>query len=301
MTQALRHRLRGLLGQRALFDEPMSRHTTWKVGGPAWCLCRVKSQAEVLQVVGAAQEHGLPWKALGAGSNLLVSDEGYPGVLLRLTGSLAGWRLEGHTMVAGAGLYLVTAAKRSAREGLSGLEWAVGIPGTIGGAVATNAGAFGWQMSDLTASVTILGQDGQTREMAGSQLAAGYRYCQLPPGGLVLKARLRLGMGSPDQIVARCGEYLRQRAAKQPLGQATAGSVFKNPPGDYAGRLIEAAGLKGLSVGPAMVSPLHANFIVNRGRASAAQVLQLMEQVRRRVQDQYGVELAPEVEVLGHV
>lgn len=301
MSQALRQTLRGLLGDRALFDEPMSRHTTWKVGGPAWCLCRVRSQHEVVAVVNAALTHGFSWKALGAGSNLLVKDAGYGGVMLRLTGSLAGWSLEDDTMVTGAGLYLMTAAKRAAKEGLSGLEWAIGIPGTVGGAIATNAGAFGSQMSDLTASVTMLLDSGKAREFSGAELAAGYRHRAFPQGGLVLKAKLRLGLGDAQEIATRSGQNLLQRSRTQPLGQATAGSVFKNPPGDFAGRLMEQAGLKGLAVGPAVVSSLHANFIINRGGASAAQVLELMDLARHRVRERFGVDLEPEVEVVGDV
>ncbi len=300
MSQALHESLRALLGQRALFGEPMSRHTTWKVGGPAWCLCRVHSQREALAVIHAANKHGRPWKALGGGSNLLVADQGYPGVLLRLGGSLAGWSQDQDDLLVGAGLYLATVVKHSARLGLKGLEWAAGIPGTLGGAVANNAGAHQGQMSDLTQELTLLSQAREIVRIKGGEAPAGYRRRELPAGSLILAARLRLAPSRPEAVISAIGQNLARRRQSQPLGRATAGSVFKNPPGDFAGRLIEAAGLKGLAVGPAVVSQLHANFIENRGGASAAQVLELMQLVRRRVAERFGVELEPEVEVLGH-
>jgi UDP-N-acetylmuramate dehydrogenase len=278
----------------------MSRHTTWKVGGPAWCLCRVRSQRETLAVIQGAQEQGLPWKALGAGSNLLVTDQGYPGVMLRLGGSLAGWSQDRQDLVVGAGLYLATVVKQAARLGLSGLEWAAGIPGSTGGAVANNAGAHQGQMSDLTQELTLLAAGGRIVRIKGGEAPAQYRRRALPAGSLLLAARLRLSPSHPEAVVQAMGDNLERRRRSQPLGRATAGSVFKNPPGDFAGRLIEAAGLKGLAVGPAMVSQVHANFIENRGGASAAQVLELMELVRHRVAEQFGVELEPEVEVVGN-
>lgn len=305
MSQAPRHSprqgLADLLGPRALFDEPMSRHTTWKVGGPAWCLCRARSQREALGVIRLAQREGRPWKALGAGSNLLVADQGYPGVMLRLGGSLAGWSQDRQGLLVGAGLHLSTVVKHSARLGLSGLEWAAGIPGSAGGAVANNAGAHQGQMSDLTEELTLLDSQGEVLRIKGHQAPADYRRRLLPAGSLILAARLRLTPGRPEAVTRAIGDNLRQRRQSQPLGRATAGSVFRNPPGDYAGRLIQEAGLKGLAVGPAMVSELHANFIVNRGGASAAQVLELMGLVRRLVWERFGVHLEPEVEVVGDV
>ena len=290
-----------MLGERARFGEPLAAHTTWRVGGPAWCLCRPQSQREALGVVRATREHGVAWKALGGGSNLLVSDEGYPGVMLKLTGALAAWRQDRTALLVGAGLNLATAVKQSAHLGLAGLEWAAGIPGTLGGAVAGNAGAREGQMSDLTEELTLLLADGGLARIEGHEAPAGYRRRELPAGSLILGARLRLAPGRPEKVAAVVARNLRLRKSSQPLGRATAGSVFKNPPGDFAGRLIEAAGLKGLAVGPAVVSPAHANFIENRGGATAAQVWALMELVRGRVREHSGVELEPEVEVVGHV
>lgn len=295
--QALRH----ILGGRARFGEPLAGHTTWGIGGPAWCHGRAHSAAEAKAVVRAAAKAGVPVKALGRGSNLLVADGGFAGVMLSLKGELARVEIEGQTMRAGGGAHLPAAVKLAARLGLSGLEWAAGIPGSVGGAIAMNAGASGGQISDVLAEVDLLLPDASRQTLPAAALKPAYRRGGLPAGALVLMATLRLGAGDPQAVAARTRAVLERRRASQPLDRRTAGSVFKNPPGDHAGRLIEAAGLKGHSVGPAVVSPRHANFIENQGGASAAQVLQLMDQVRHKVRERFGVDLEPEVEVVGHV
>lgn len=293
--------LRARLGRRVSFAEPMSDHTTWGVGGPAWALCRVESAAEAAEVLVATSAAGRPCMALGRGSNLLVTDQGYSGVMLVLQGELASLEIQGEHLVAGGGASLASAMKRAAEAKLSGLEWAAGIPGTVGGAVAGNAGAHGSQMSDLTAEVTLLLADGQVVTNAGHELPAGYRRRELPDGALVLGARLALAPGDPAQIKRLQERATQARRQSQPLGARTAGSVFKNPPGDYAGRLIEACGCKGLARGGAKVSSKHANFIENRGAATAADVLGLMQEVAERVRREFGVSLQPEVRVVGDV
>lgn len=295
--QALCH----ILGGRARFGEPLAGHTTWGIGGPAWCLARAHSAAEAQAVVRAAAKAGVPVKVLGRGSNLLVTDGGFAGVMLSLKGDLARIAAQGQIMRAGGGAHLPAAVKLAARLGLGGLEWAAGIPGSLGGAIAMNAGASGGQTSDVLAEVDLLLPDASRQTLPAAALKPAYRRGGLPAGALVLMATLRLSADDPQAVAARTRAVLERRRASQPLDRRTAGSVFKNPPGDYAGRLIEAAGLKGLCVGPAMVSPRHANFIENQGGASAAQVLQLMDQVRRRVRERFGVDLEPEVEVVGHV
>lgn len=295
--QALRH----ILGGRARFGEPLAGHTTWGIGGPAWCLARAHDAGEAAAVLLAAAQAGVPVKALGRGSNLLVADEGFAGVALCLKGELARVEALGQAMRAGGGAHLPAAVKLAARLGLAGLEWAAGIPGSVGGAVAMNAGASGGQMSGVLAEVDLLMPGGGRQTLPASALEPGYRRGGLPAGALVLFATLDLRPDDPAAVAMRTRAVLDRRRASQPLAARTAGSVFKNPPGDFAGRLIEQAGLKGLSVGPAMVSPRHANFIENRGGASARQVLDLMDEVRRRVRERFGVELAPEVEVVGHV
>lgn len=293
--------LRRHLGDRARFAEPLAPHTTWGIGGPAWCLCRVETADEAVLAAGAARAAGMAVKALGRGSNLLVGDRGYPGVVLSLAGELAQARVEGEVIAAGGGAQLPALVRLAAAHGLAGLEWAAGIPASLGGAIANNAGALGGQVSDVLEMVDLLLPGGGRESRAGAALTSGYRQGGLPAGVLVLAARLRLAPDDPAAVAARTRAIIERRAAAQPLNAATAGSVFKNPPGDYAGRLIEAAGCKGWREGGAVVSERHANFIVNAGGASARDVLALMERVRRQVRESCGVELAPEVEVVGDV
>lgn len=293
--------LQGKLGERAVFDEPMRGHTTWKAGGPAWAMCRVTTAEEAAFVTHAAEAAGKGWMCLGLGSNLLVADSGYAGVMLRLAGELAGVHREGQSLVAGGGASLAACDKLAASEGLAGLEWAAGIPGTVGGAVAMNAGAHGARMSDITGTVTLLLPGGRVQEVDGGDLPAAYRRRDLPAGSLVLAARLDLTPGDCSEISRRRKEVLALRKSSQPLSAATAGSVFKNPAGDFAGRLIEAAGCKGLAVGDAVVSRRHANFIENQGAASAADIAALMILVAERVRQDFGVELEPEVRLVGDV
>lgn len=288
-------------GLATRFGEPMAAHTTWRVGGPAWCLATAKDLDQARKVLVAACAHGMPVKALGLGSNLLVSDQGWRGVLLRMRGELALLRPEGDDIVAGGGAYLGAAVKLATRAGLSGLEWAAGIPGTVGGALATNAGAHGGDMAGLAVKASLLLPTGEVRDFAAAELPAAYRRRRLPEGGLVVAVRLALTPDDPARVAARVKANLRRRAASQPLAARTAGSVFRNPPGDFAGRLIEAAGLKGYALGRARVSPVHANFIENSGQAGAAEVIALMQEVAAKVLIHSGVELTPEVEVLGHV
>ena len=299
MTARLREQIAARLGARARFDEPMSDHTTWGVGGPAWCLARVREAGEAAWLVRACQEAGVAAKPLGRGSNLLVGDEGWPGVMIRLDGELGHLSQEGPLLSAGGGAPLSAVVRLAARVGLAGLEWAAGIPASLGGAVAINAGAYGGDMAELTATVSLLLPSGEITSVPGSELPAGYRRRVLPPGSLVLGAELSLRPATPAEVERRCKALLEVRRSSQPLAARTAGSVFKNPPGEYAGRLIEAAGLKGLAVGGAMVSRRHANFIENRGSASASDILRLINTVVVKVMEAFNVRLEPEVEVVG--
>lgn len=299
MSAELQKELNRRLGPRASFGEPMSRHTTWGVGGPAWCLARVHTTQEAAWLVGLCQEHGRPYKPLGRGSNLLVGDAGYPGVMIRLGGALGSMTPGPGRLDCGGGAFLPGVVRLAARLGLAGLEWAAGIPASLGGAVATNAGAHGEDMAQLTAQVTLLEPGGRVEEVPGPSLPAGYRFRRLPAGSLVLAVGLVLRTAAPRQVEQRRQALLALRRARQPLAARTAGSVFKNPPGDYAGRLIEAAGLKGLAVGDAVVSRTHANFIENRGQATAADVLALINTVTLKVMDSFSVRLEPEIEMVG--
>jgi len=299
MAAELKELITARLGARARFGEPMSRHTTWGVGGPAWCLARVNCGEEAAWLVTACETAGVAFKPLGRGSNLLVGDEGYLGVMIRMGGELGKLVVDGPVMRAGAGAPLPGAVRLAARQGLAGLEWAAGIPASLGGAVATNAGAHGGDMAEFTATVTLLLPGGEITTMPGAELPSGYRRRVLPPGGMVLGAELALRPSSPAVVERRRKALLGLRRSRQPLAARTAGSVFKNPPGDHAGRLIEAAGLKGLAVGGAVVSRVHANFIENRGGASARDILSLINTVALKVMDAFSVRLEPEVEVVG--
>jgi UDP-N-acetylmuramate dehydrogenase len=290
-----------LLGKRARFDLDLSRLTTWGVGGPVRFHCRIHTPNEASRVISLAEQANLPWMVLGRGSNILVADQGYPGVMLRMAGPLAKLELRETTIKAGAGASLPAAVKLAAVNGLSGLEWAVGIPATVGGAVAANAGANGYEMSDNTAEISLLLKSGKVSVFKGGDIKSGYRRRDLPAGSLVVSTLLQFKPDDEAMIQRRMKRLLERRLGVQPLNKRTAGSVFKNPPGDYAGRLIEQAGCKGLSVGDAMVSVRHANFIENRGKATAGQIIELMHMVADRVQSHSGIRLQPEVEVVGRV
>lgn len=288
------------LGGRVRFGEPMNRYTTWGVGGPAWAMCSVADASEAAFVGTATAWARMDCMALGRGSNVLVHDGGYHGVMLRLTGELASLKRQGDGLKAGGGASLNAAVKLAASVGLSGLEWAIGIPGTIGGAVAMNAGAHGADMSELLLEVELLNVSSEVQTMVGADLPSAYRSGGLPRGSLVLSVRLALTPDDPKQIAQRQADFLAKRRKTQPLSARTAGSVFRNPPGDFAGRLIEAAGCKGLTKGGAQVSQVHANFIENQGSATAEDILALMDEVAARVLDQFGVRLEREVLVVGN-
>ncbi|MGD8564679.1 MAG: UDP-N-acetylmuramate dehydrogenase [Desulfarculaceae bacterium] len=301
MSAELANLLTQRLGDRARFGQPMSSHTTWGVGGQAWCVCQVHSAEEAAFVIEAATKADMPWMTLGRGSNLLVLDQGYQGVMLRLAGPLARIRRVDANLLAEGGAFLPAVVKFAARLGLTGMEWAAGIPATVGGAVATNAGAAGRDMSQVVEDLRLLMPGGRVEEHPASCFPAAYRRRQLPAGSLVLSANLSLIQDDPLEVQNRTEEMLNRRRRRQPQEQHTAGSVFKNPPGDFAGRLIEQAGCKGLKIGDAMVSHHHANFIENLGRARASDVMALMEKVKQRVQEKTGIELEPEVEMVGFV
>lgn len=295
LTRGLRQVVRG----EVRVDEPMSRHTSWRVGGPAdWYVTPV-DRADLEAAVRYAYRHGVPVVVLGHGTNVLVRDEGIRGMVVATQRALDYVVIEDTAVRAGAGTSLPTLARRVAARGLSGLEFGVGIPGTLGGALVMNAGAGEGEMSRVVRWVEVLEPDGVAR-LEPDALAYGYRRSSLQGRrAAILEAGLELRRDDPGAIAARMQKHLDHRARTQPIGTANAGSVFKNPPGDYAGRLLEAAGAKGLAVGDAHVSMEHANFIVNRGTATASDVLALIDLLRERVEQRFGVRLELEVEVLG--
>lgn len=278
--------------------EPMSRHTSLRVGGPADYFVRVASEEDLSGAVQVAREHELPVFVLGGGTNLLVADAGIRGVVLENAWSEAA--VEGDLVVASSGTPTAHVAAIAARSGLLGLEWLATVPGTVGGAVHGNAGAFGTETADVLVDATLMDLNGDVRTVSAAELGYAYRTSALQGTPvIVLRARLRGIQGTRAEAVARIKEMANERARKQPLAQPNTGSIFRNPPGDHAGRLIEAAGLKGARVGDAVVSEKHANFIVNTGRATAADVWELMQRCQREVRERFGVDLVPEVERVG--
>lgn len=299
--------LRALAGVRVWAEAPLAPFTTIGTGGPADFLVAVDTVPALVTVLEWLEEHGLPWICLGAGSNLLVADEGFRGAVVKLSHGFhyveglptSPLREHGEVVItAGGGTLLSRLAAVVAEVGLSGLEFACGIPGSLGGAVAMNAGAHGGSMSEVVSEVELVDLAG-VRLVAGAELEWGYRSCWLPPCSIVTAARLRLMSFDRESVLRQQRHFLKERRASQPRGVRTFGSVFKNPPGVPAGQLLEAAGLKGLRLGGAEVSSVHANFLVNVGNATSRDVLALMEIMREKVYEVSGIQLEPEVKLLG--
>ena len=283
-----------------LVAEPMKNHTTFRIGGPADALALPKTPEEVAEVVRFCHEHAQPYYVLGNGSNLLVSDEGYRGLVLQLYRNFNDIQVNGETITVQSGAMLAAVARTAYQTGLTGLEFASGIPGTIGGEVVMNAGAYGGEMKNVLKEVTVLTKEGEVLVIPAKALELGYRTSVIPKNGwIVLGAVLQLKKGDQEQILARMEELKEQRITKQPLDLPSAGSTFKRPEGYFAGKLIMDAGLRGFTVGGAQVSEKHCGFVVNRGNATAADVWELICEVKRRVKEMTGVELEPEVKLLG--
>jgi UDP-N-acetylenolpyruvoylglucosamine reductase len=286
-------------------DYELARLTTVRTGGRADHFARVGSRARLAGLLGWAEEDGVEVGVVGSGSNLLVADEGFRGLVLKLDDELATIEREGLRLLCGGGARLPQAAALAAREGLSGLEFGVNIPGTVGGAVKMNANAYGGELGRVLEWVEIATPEGAERREP-AQLEFGYRRSNLGPREIVARASFRLEPAEPAAVKATLAEMRRQRREAQPSGIKTFGSTFKNPDqaeaeGRTAGQLLEAAGCRGLAVGGARFSEKHANFVENTGGATTAEVVALMAKGRRRVRDRFGVELEPEVEFLGRV
>lgn len=282
-----------------LRDEPLARHTTLRIGGPARFYCRVKTEEGLSRVLAAAREGGEPLALLGMGSNVLAADEGFPGWVVRLEGDFLRVAIAGDRLTAGGGAVLGGVCAAAARAGLSGLESISGIPSSIGGAVRINAGAYGGEIFDVLETVRLVGRDGTRREAPASEIPHGYRWTAIcDTGEIVSEATLRLRPAPREEIAESTRVVTEKRRGALP-GEPNAGSIFKNPPGDYAGRLVEACGLKGMRKGDAEISARHANVIVNLGSARAGDVLSLMRAMRDAVRERFGVTLLPEVEFLG--
>lgn len=301
MNQSFYDKLNNVIGKDSiLIDEPMSRHTTFRVGGPADFFVTPKAKEEVRDVIRICKEAGMPYYIIGNGSNLLVSDAGYRGVIVQIYKEMNEVKAEGDLVKAQAGALLSGIAAKALGAELSGFEFASGIPGTIGGACVMNAGAYGGEMKDVLESVTVLTGEGKIIELDRNELELGYRTSVIAKKGyIVLGAVLKLERGDGEKIKTYMDELKEKRVTKQPLEYPSAGSTFKRPEGYFAGKLIEDAGLRGFQVGGAQVSEKHCGFVINRDHATAADIMELMRQVQIRVKENSGVDLEPEVKRLG--
>lgn len=286
--------------ERVLLDEPMKKHTTFRVGGNADYFVMPRTTEEVKGVVGLCQKENLPYYILGNGSNLLVGDKGYRGVIIQIYKEMNGITVDGDRICAQAGALLSKVGSVALEAELTGFEFAAGIPGAIGGAVVMNAGAYGGEMKDILASATVLTCDGEVLKLTNEELDLGYRTSVIAKMNyIVLEAEYQLKKGDKNAIRAKMDELKLKRVTKQPLEFASAGSTFKRPEGYFAGKLIQDAGLRGFQVGGAQVSEKHCGFVINKGDATAADIVELMKQVSEKVFQEFGVTLEPEVKRLG--
>ena len=283
----------------AKLDESLRRYTAWKIGGPADALLEPKSTEELIEAVEKAREHGVPVTVLGGGTNVLVLDGGVRGLTIRLAKALTNVEIGGTSVTADAGVLYPVLANTTAARGLAGLEFATGIPGTVGGAVYMNAGAYGSETREVLVWADVF-RDGGVVRMRNADLDLSYRHSALHenPDWIVLRANYVLSPGDPEELKARIKEFRAQRMNGSP-NKPSCGSTFKRPENDFPGRVIEAAGLKGTRVGQLEVSPVHANYLVNHGGGTAKEALNLIELVREKVRERLGIELEAEVGVLG--
>ena len=287
------------LNSTVLTEEPMKAHTTFRIGGPADILIE-PAYCDIAALLHLLKEEEVPFTVIGNGSNLLVSDDGIEGVVIALGKKSGEISISGDTIVAEAGALLSTVANAAADAGLTGLEFASGIPGTLGGAVYMNAGAYGGEIKDVLESVTVLNADFEKQVYNPKDLDLSYRHSALMEiGGFVTDVVIKLTPGDKDEIKAKIEEIRNQRVSKQPLNFPSAGSTFKRPEGYFAGKLIDDAGLRGYSVGGAQVSEKHCGFVINKDNATAKDVLQLMQDVDDNVYNKFGVHLTPEVRIIG--
>ena len=286
--------------ERVLVDEPMKKHTTFRVGGNADYFVMPQNAEEVNKIVALCKDAEVPYFILGNGSNLLVGDRGYRGVIIQIYKAMNDVQIEGDRVKVQAGALLSRVGTATLEAELTGFEFAAGIPGTVGGAVVMNAGAYGGEMKDIIVNATVLTQDGDIITINKEDLELGYRTSVIAKKGyVVLEAEYQLQPGEKEVIRARMDELKCQRVTKQPLEYPSAGSTFKRPEGYFAGKLIQDAGLRGFQVGGAQVSEKHCGFVINKDQATAADIRELMQQVSDKVMQEFGVKLEPEVKTLG--
>ncbi len=294
----------GAFEGRITFDEPLSAHTSLRIGGPVDIMAFPEDPLSVKRVLEVVEKEGFPFFVLGAGTNLLVADGRIEGIALSLEAlrSIEPTRESNDrhaVLFAGSGVPLAMLVNLARKNGYTGLEALTGIPGTVGGAVLMNAGSFGSEMKDLIVSVAVMNGQGEIEILDKESMNFSYRSANLPAGSIVLSANIKLGKDNPDEVDRRTKEFLRRKKTTQPLGEMSAGCVFKNPEGDSAGRLIEDARCKGMRIGDVEVSPLHANYFINKGGATCSHFLELMDVVRARVKEGCGIDLEPEVKIVG--
>lgn len=303
MRAELQERLISLLGERLRFAVPLTRYTSFRVGGPAEVFAEPDTLAELQILVALLHQESVPYFLLGGGTNILISDKGIRGVVIKLGEGFnySRWEEKADTaqVWVGAARSLGRFVREAVGKGYGGVEFAEGIPGSAGGGLLMNAGAFGGELSRVVEAISGVCADGTPVRLPGERLGFAYRRTALPPGLIVAEIEFHLQRARQEVLTATMLEAQRKRQRTQPHGHPNAGSIFKNPPGAYAGRLIEAAGLKGLTRGGAQVSERHANFIVNTGSASAAEVRQLMEQIQQTIWEKSQVWLEPEVRLVG--
>ena len=294
-------KLRGILQEnQILMDAPMKEHTTFRTGGPADLLLLPYNNVQVAEALRALKEWDIPWLIIGKGSNLIVRDGGFRGAILKLADNFSGIHVSGDCIHAQAGATLAALVRTAHAFGLCGMEYASGIPGTVGGAVALNAGAYGGEIKDEAQTVTVLDSDFNEITLAARDMGFGYRKSIVPQKGLtVLEACFKLTQGDIETAKQTMRDLNQKRKEKQPLEYPSAGSTFKRPPGQFAGALIEQAGLRGFSIGGAQVSEKHCGFVINTGGATSSDILILIEEVKRRVWEKSGVALEPEVKIIG--
>lgn len=301
MEQDFYNELTGILTEeQILLQEPMKKHTTFRIGGPADYFILPRTKEEVKLAAELCVKRQMPYYIIGNGSNLLVSDEGYRGVIIQVYKEMGDIRVHGEEITAQAGASLSRIANEALHAGLTGFEFAAGIPGTLGGACVMNAGAYGGEMKDVLKEVTVMTQTGEIFTIPKEELELGYRTSVIAKKEyVVLEAVICLQYGSKEAVKARMDELKEKRVTKQPLEYPSAGSTFKRPEGYFAGKLIQDAGLCGFRVGDAQVSKKHCGFVINCGEATAKEVDELMRRVSEKVQEEFGVTLEPEVKKLG--
>ncbi|MBI9013754.1 MAG: UDP-N-acetylmuramate dehydrogenase [Clostridiales bacterium] len=286
--------------ERVLLNEPMSNHTSFKIGGPAAMLIEIADSSELIRLLPLLKDTNVQYFIMGNGSNLLVSDNGYKGIVIKLADYLTNVTIDKHEITAEAGILLSTLSKIIAKESLIGFEFASGIPGTVGGAIAMNAGAYDGEMKNCVKSVKVLTQNGEILDLTNEEMNFGYRTSDIKKYDyIVLETTFAFEKGDPKEISEKTKDFTERRTSKQPLTLPSAGSMFKRPVGYFAGKLIDDSGLRGVRIGDAQISEKHCGFVVNRGNATCREVQDLIRMVQKIVKDNYGVMLETEVKYLG--